>query len=105
MEWLDYKDPHGVVRKKKWTDTWDWSARSLPRPATPSEKQKPDSIVAGANKRLASRFCQLKTGHCLTKQYLQWTVRRPDTKCLWCQYSIQTREHLFKNCPQWRSQQ
>ena len=24
---------------------------------------------------------------------------------LGCQYKIQTREHLFKNCPQWRSQQ
>ena len=25
--------------------------------------------------------------------------------CWWCQYSIQTRENLFKNCPQWRNQQ
>ena len=32
----------------------------------PSEKKKPDSTVARANKRLASRFYQLKTGHCLT---------------------------------------
>jgi len=27
-----------------------------------------------------------------------------DAGC-WCQYKIQTREHLFKNCPQWKSQQ
>ena len=67
----------------------------------PSEKQKPDAIVSGANKRLASRFYQLKTGHCLTGLYLQWTTRRPDMKCWWCQESIQTREHF----PQWRCQQ
>jgi len=47
----------------------------------------------------------MKTGHCLTGQYLAWTTRRPDATCWWGQYSIQTREHLFKNCPQWRSQQ
>jgi len=32
----------------------------------PSENQKPDPTVTRANKRLASRFYQLKTGHCLT---------------------------------------
>ena len=34
----------------------------------PSEKQKPDPTEARANKRLASRFYQLKTGHSLTGQ-------------------------------------
>ena len=29
----------------------------------------------------------------------------PDATCWRCQYKIQTREHLFKNCPQWKSQQ
>jgi len=119
VEWLDYKDPHGIVRKrlfppprylasfkrdfseKKWTEAWDWVSRKLAKTGNrPSEKQKPDAIVSGANKRLASRFYQLETGHCLTGQYLQWTTRRPDTKCWWCQHSTQTREHLFKNCPQ-----
>ena len=38
----------------------------------------------------------------LTGQYLQWTTRRPDAKCWWCNYKTQTREHLFKNCPQWK---
>jgi len=61
--------------------------------------------VAKANKRLVSRFYQFRTGHCLTGQYLAWTTHRPDATCWWCQYSIQTREHLLKNCPQWRSQQ
>ena len=32
-------------------------------------------------------------------------MTRPDATCWWCQYSIQTREHLFKNCLQWRCQQ
>ena len=71
----------------------------------PCEKQKPDPTVAKANMRLTSRFYKLKTGHCLAGQYLAWTTRRPDATCWWCQYSIQTREHLFKNCPQWKSQQ
>ena len=56
-------------------------------------------------KCLASRFNQLKTRDCLTGQYHVWTTRRPDASCWWCQYKIQTREHLFKNCPQWKSQQ
>ena len=29
----------------------------------------------------------------------------PRATCWWCQYSIQTREHPFKNCPQWKCQQ
>ena len=57
-----------------------------------------------ANKRPASRFCQLNVGYCLTGQCLQWTTRS-DAKCWWCQYKIRTREHLFKNCPQWKSRQ
>jgi len=40
-------------------------------------------------------------GYYLTGQYLAWTTPRPDATCWWCQYSIQTREHLFKNCLQW----
>jgi len=38
------------------------------------------------------------------RKYLAWTTRRQDASCWWCQYKIQTREHLF-NCPQWESQQ
>ena len=61
--------------------------------------------MARANKRLTSRFYQLKAGHCLAAQYLAWTTRRPGAGCWWCQYKIQSREHLYKNCPQWKSQQ
>jgi hypothetical protein len=59
-------------------------------------EQRPDRVVAGCPKRLASRFYQLKTGHCFTWQYLKhgevWVV-------------LQTREHLFKDCPRWKLQQ
>jgi len=34
------------------------------------DKQKPDGTVADSSKRFASGFYQLKTGHCLTGQYL-----------------------------------
>jgi len=56
-----------------------WARRKLActsnRKYRPSDKQKPDATVAKANKRLASRFYQLKMGHCLTGQYLTWTTR------------------------------
>jgi len=125
VEWFDFRDPRGQVRKrkfplprslanvkrgfseKKWAEAKGWAKKRLDktknRKYRPSEKQKPDPTVARANKRLASRFYQLKTGHCLTGQHLAWATRNPDASCWWCQYKIQTREHLFKNCPQWKS--
>ena len=65
-----WQDAKGRARKK--------FAHTSNRKYRPSEKQKPDPTVVKANKRLASRFCLLKTGHCLTGQYLAWTTRRPD---------------------------
>jgi ribonuclease HI len=127
VEWFATRNPDGTVTQrhfplprslanvkresseKKWQDAKRWTRKMLGRTGNrkyrPSDRQKPDPAVAKANKRLASRFYQFKTGHCLTGQYLAWTTRRPDATCWWCQYSIQTREHLFKNCPQWRCQQ
>jgi len=56
----------------------DWVSRKLAKTINRkyrlSKKQKPNAIVVGANKRLASWFNQLKTGHCLTGQYFQWTT-------------------------------
>jgi len=69
------------------------------------KSQKPDGVVAGSTKRLASRFYQIKTGHCLTGQHLNWTKSRPTSQCWWCRYRTQTRDHLFKECPEWKSQQ
>ena len=113
VEWFSTKNPDGTVTKrvfplprsfanvkrgfseKKWQDAKAWTrnmlARTSNRKYRPSDRQKPDPTVA---KRLAA---QMKTGHCLTGQYLAWTTRRPDATCWWCQY-------LFKNCPQWKSQ-
>jgi hypothetical protein len=51
--------------------------------------------VTGSPKRLASRFHQLKTGHCLTGQYLQWRENRTTAKRGWCPpYKTQSWEHL-----------
>jgi len=70
-----------------------------------SGRQKPDGAVTSSSKRLASRFYQLKTGHCLTGQYLYRTKNRPTAPCWWCRYRTPTRDHLFKVCPEWKSQQ
>jgi len=89
--------------EQKWAHPKGWARKQLARAGNreyrPCERQKPDPTVAKANKRLTSRFYQLKSGHCLTGQYLAWTTRRPYATHWWCQYSIQTREHLFKNRP------
>jgi len=67
--------------------------------------QRPDSTVAGSTKRLASRYYQVKTGHCLSGQYLHWTKNRPTPQCWRCRYQIQTRERLFKVSPEWNARQ
>jgi len=76
-----------------------------PDPHRMPSRQKPDGTVAGGSKRLALRFCQLKTGHCLAGQYLHWAKNRPATQCLWCRNWTQTRSHLFKVCPEWKARQ
>jgi len=71
-----------------------------------SSRQKPDGTAAGSSKRLAPRFYQLRTGHCLTGQYLHWTKSRPTALFWGCRYQKQsTRDHLFKVCPKWKAQQ
>jgi len=52
-----------------------------------------------------SRFYRLKTGHCPTGQYLQWTKNRSAAQCWWCRCQTQMRDHLFKVCPEWTTQQ
>jgi hypothetical protein len=68
-------------------------------------RQKPDGVFAGSSKRHASRFYQLKTGRCLTGQYLNWTKICPTPQCWWCASGTQTRDHLFKERAEWRGQQ
>jgi ribonuclease HI len=94
------------ISEKKWTEARQWAgARTSRKKYRLPESQKPDSAVAGSSKRVASRFYQLRTGHCLTGQYLHWTKNRPSPRCWWCRYPTQTREHLLKVCPEWKAQQ
>ena len=91
---------------KKWVEARQWAGgRTSKKKYWMPKSQRPDGSVAGSTKRLASRFYQIKTGHCLTGQYLNWTKNRPTPQCWWCRYPIQTREHLFKECPEWKAQQ
>jgi len=74
------------------------------------KKGKPDRTPARAEKRTASRFYQLKSGHALTGVYLKSTDNRPDDHCWWCgpendSGTHQTRDTLFKHCYKWKDQQ
>jgi hypothetical protein len=74
------------------------------------KKGKPDPTPARAEKRTASRFYQLKSGHALTGVYLKSVDNRPDDHCWWCDPdnncgTQQTRDHLFKHCSRWKDQQ
>jgi len=51
------------VEAKRWA-----AGRVVGRKYELPTKQRPDGTVAGSSKSLASRFYQLKTGHCLTGQ-------------------------------------
>jgi hypothetical protein len=94
------------ISEKKLTEAQQWSQSRVNKAKYKMPtRQKPDGVVAGSFKRLASRFYQLKTGHCLTGQYLAWTKKRPSPQCWWCANGTQTRDHLFKECAAWRGQQ
>jgi len=69
------------------------------------KSQNPNGAVAESTKRLTSRYYQLKPGHARTGQYLHWAKVCPDAQCWWCKCPSQTRDHLFKLCPEWRTQQ
>jgi hypothetical protein len=89
-----------VLERRRWAgDRISSHKYKMPR------RQRPDQTVAGSTKRLASRFYQLKTGHYLSGQYLNWTKKRPTAQCWWCPYRTQTREHDLKVCPAWKEQQ
>jgi len=94
------------ISEKKWAEARRWAGgRTSKAKYRMPESQKPDGAVAGSTKRLASRYYQLKTGHARTGQYLHWAKVRPTAQCWWCQCPSQTRDHLFKACPEWRMQQ
>ena len=69
---------------EKWAETRQWAGgRTSKKKYRMSKSQRPDGAVAGSTKRLAFRFYQLKRGHCLTGQYLNWTKNRPTPQCWW----------------------
>jgi len=91
--------------EKKWAEAQDWAKK---RPSkTKNRKHRPagsrgrSPAVVRANKRLASRFYRLKTYGTVSSM----DHATPRRLVLMVQYKIQTREHLFKNCPQWKRQQ
>ena len=89
------------ISEKKWAEARQWAGgRTSKKKYHMPKSQRPDGAVAGSTKRLDSRFYQLKTGHCLTGQYLNWTTSQPTPQCWWCQFWTQTRDHLFKKVPQ-----
>jgi len=121
VEWLSYSDRTEVrpmplprslanlkreITDKKWAEGRRWAGGRISKQKYKMpESHKPDGTVAESTKRLASRFYQLKGGHCRTGQYLHWAKNRPDPQCWWCQCPSQTRDHLFKVCREWRMQQ
>jgi ribonuclease HI len=112
VEWPEEARPRSLanikreIAEKKWAEAREWAGgRTSKKKYKMPRSQKPDSTVAGSTKRLAARFYQLKTGHCLTGEYLHWTKSRQTPQCWWCPHPRQTREHLLKGCPKWRKQQ
>jgi len=94
------------ISEKKWAEARQWAGGETSKTGYRMPKsQRPNGTVAGSTKRLASRYYQLKTGHARTGQYLHWAKVCPTAQCWWCQCPSQTRDHLFKVCPQWKMQQ
>jgi len=90
------------ISEKKWAEARQWAGgRASKTKYRIPKSQKPDGVVAGSTKRLASRFYQIKTGHCLSVRTSTGRRAGPP-KCCWRRYQNQTREHLFKV---WKAQQ
>jgi len=119
VEWMGYSDRYGrrllplprsianikrEIAEKKWKEARAWSEKRIRKKKYRMPKGQ-SAAVARAPKRLAGRFHQLRTGHCRTGQYLMWTKNSNTAACGWCQCKMQTRNHLFKECRQWKTQQ
>jgi len=119
VEWLEHGDRYGARRmppprslahlkreisEKKWAEAREWVKKQVKgkRYGIPKRTSRE---VEWAPKRLASKFHQIRTGHCRTSQYLKWTKNSDTAECGWCKYKVQTREHLFKHCERWKMQQ
>jgi len=70
------------ITEKKWVEARHWAGTRTPKTKYRMTKiQRPDGVVAGSTKRLASRSYQLKTGHARTGQYLHWAKARTTAQC------------------------
>ena len=58
------------------------------------KSQKTDGTVAGSPKRLTARFDQLKTGHSLSGQCLNWTKNQTTPHCWWCWHPNHMLEYM-----------
>ena len=121
VEWMGYQDRYGrrrmplprslanlrrEIAERKWEEAWTWAKNRVNRKKyRMPESRRQSNWVARGPKRLAGRYHQLKTGHCRTGQYFKWAKKSDTAECGWCRYRIQTREHLFKNCKEWKMQQ
>jgi len=66
------------ISEKKWAEARQWAGgRTSKKKYRMPESQKPDGAVANSTKRFAARFYQLRTGHGLTGQYLNWRRNGP----------------------------
>ena len=102
------------ITEEKWKDSRKWIAlKASGRRAykAPGRRQTTDPTPACARKSLAGRFYQLKIGHALIGPYILRFKIRDSDRCWWCTPSgdgrrpVQTREHLFKHCRHWQTQQ
>jgi len=57
--------------------------RTLKSPGAAGRRDRGKTSSWLRDKRLASRYYQLKTGHCLTGQYLHWMKSRPTARFWW----------------------
>jgi len=125
VEWLKHADKYGRrsmpptslahlrrrASEKKWPKARSWcERRHLNKGYVLRKKGKPDPTPARAEKRTASRFYQLKSGHALTGVYLKSTDSRPDDHSWWYDPendsgTHQMRDHLFKYCYRWKDRQ
>jgi len=89
--------------EKKWDEARDWSEKRIKKKKyRMPERLRQNSAVPRGPKRLAERLHQLRTGHCRTGKYLEWTQNANTAACGWCQREGRTRNHLFKECRRWK---
>ena len=99
-------NPEREISEKKWIEARRWAeGRASRKKYRMPESHKPDGTAAGSTKRPAPRHHQPKAGHCRTGQNLHWAKVRPTAQCWWYRCPSQTRDHLFKVCPEWKMQQ